>query len=39
MRLMKVEIPARFWGRRLAALLAVGMVAGAPGALVQSAQA
>ena len=39
MRLMKVEIPARFWGRRLAALLAVGMVAGAPVALVQSAQA
>lgn len=34
-----MTIPARFWGRRLAALLAVGMVAGAPVALVQSAQA
>ena len=39
MRLMKVTIPALFEGRRLAALLAVGMVAGAPVALVQSAQA
>lgn len=39
MRLKKATFPARFLGRRLAALLAVGMVAGAPVALVQSAQA
>ena len=39
MRLMKATFPARFRGRRLAALLAVTVLAGAPVALVQSAQA
>ena len=39
MRLKKVEITARFWGRRLAALLAVSVLACVPVAFVPSAHA